>query len=589
MLSLALAGVHAAAPEAVTGSFSLQPAGGNSLLSCQSWCPAALQDAADQEHCRKLACAACESCVNAAKPTRPLFAWMAPSSKEPTHATSLPASTADVNLLTSADQLELDAFSAPLFETSKQETALELAKKIVSDETTDFVAPASEPVPSTPDPLVNQSLMPELTPEEKLLLEKRAEHALSEVEARRMQEAAEDKRNAESEQEGQREFDAERTALGAGTYQTDLLKPALLTHKRTALGEFEYDETPCKQWCGLPKRESSRMHCGVFWFLHVPKTAGTTLSAFLKDRAKIHGWSYANMWKLSLNESERAPPLSEVHWKRWNTSDQWTRNVLRELKRPRPHVIIHDHHQFPGLGNKFIQDEVIKPMAAELAEKGCELRFATSLREPIGHTMSRVRNEFATEGIHDRFMNFSKSNANSMAKYVVYNFQTQWPVNMRSYNLQPDVDEELLRESSEILSMFDLVGRSEEFEEFFKHVRMTLGWEGGKIPDLANSHHDYLQRAIDERMEDILNGTEVSPETVSALEDALRRNVSRQTFNNTLWAHEAQAVRVHNAVDSRLYHQFCTSSPYSVCEDRTALRALPRRLSKFVRRYLPSA
>lgn len=589
MLSLVLAGVHAAPADG--GFASLQPAAGDqqapsSVMSCQSWCPTELRNAADQEECRKLACAACEPCVKSASAPRPLRAWIAPSSKEPTHSTSLPASPADVNLLTSTDQLELDAFAAPLFEQSKQETALELAKKIVSDEMVAAVAKSSE---STPDPLANQSLVPELTPEEKERLEKRAEKALSEVEARRIQELEEDKRNAEFEQERLREYEAERSALGEGTYQTDLQKPALLTYKRTALGEFEYDESPCKQWCGLPKRESTRMHCGVFWFLHVPKTAGTTLSAFLKERAKIHGWSYANMWKLSLNESERAPPMSEIHWKRWNTSDQWQRNVLRELKRPRPHVIIHDHHQFPGLGNQYIQDEVIKPMAAELAEKGCELRFATSLREPISHTMSRVRNEFATEGIHDRFMNFSKSNANSMAKYVVYNFQTQWPANMRMYTLQPDVDEELLRESSELLSMFDLVGRSEEFEEFFKHVRMTLGWEGSKIPDLENSHHDYLQRAIDERMERILNGTEVSPETAAALEDAVRRNVSRQTFNNTLWAHEAQAVRVHNAVDSRLYHQFCTSSPYSVCEDRAALRALPRRLSKFVRRYLPSA
>ena len=142
MLSLVLAGVHAA-PETATSSVQpLQPAGDHqkipsSLLSCQSWCPTQLRNSMDQEQCTKLACAACDSCVNAAQLTvgngapQPLHVALAPSSKEPIHATWLPASAANVSLLTSTDLLDTNAFSPPLFDTSRQETALEPAKKII--------------------------------------------------------------------------------------------------------------------------------------------------------------------------------------------------------------------------------------------------------------------------------------------------------------------------------------------------------------------------------------------------------------------------------------------------------------------------
>jgi len=386
-----------------------------------------------------------------------------------------------------------------------------------------------------------------------------------------------------------RDYPDESTSSDTDAAQQQLRQlQELLNYNRGEQAEFEYDDSACDEWCGLPQGESTHMKCGLFWFLHVPKTGGTTLASWLKERAEMHGWSYANMWRLSLNETEKGPMDSEVHWRTWNQSIQWQHHVLQELKRPRPHIIVHDHHQMPGLGNRFLREEVLKPMARELAEKGCEMRFATSLRDPVSHSMSRIRNEFATEGIHERFMNFSKANSNSMAKYVVYNFQTQWPANLKTFSLQPQADEDLLADASEILSTFDLVGRTEDFEAFFTHIRSTLGWEGSKLPEAENSHDDYLQRAIDAKMESILGGSEVSEATAKALQLAMKRDVSRQTQNNTLWAHESAALRTHNAIDSRLYHQFCASSPYSVCRDRETLRSRPdvaERLSLFASRY----
>jgi hypothetical protein len=310
----------------------------------------------------------------------------------------------------------------------------------------------------------------------------------------------------------------------------------------------------------------------VFWFLHVPKTGGTNLASFLKERARLHGWSYANMWKLNLSKEERSDD-HEVRWRTWNVSNQWQNNVAAKLKADKPKIIIHDHHLMPGLNNPYMQEHVLGPMARDLQRKGCELRFATILREPIGHAMSRVRNEFATQSVHERFNQFSSQMSNSMAKYVVYNFASQWPEALREYRVQPQIDEDLLKNSSIILANFDLVGRTEELDEFVRHVRLTLGWEGTVLRgEDKNSHQDYVTREIEETLK-----------TATSTQEAAKELMRISNLDNTLWDEEERTLREHNALDSRLYRQFCTSRPYSVCDARTSSRPNAIRLFAQIR------
>jgi hypothetical protein len=362
---------------------------------------------------------------------------------------------------------------------------------------------------------------------------------------------------------------ASRSSINSGTWykESHAPKPLLLTYNRDKEGAFQYDETPCKDWCGLPNDNSTQMQCGVFWFLHVPKTGGTNLASFLKERARQHGWAYANMWKLNLSKDEKGDD-HEVRWKTWNTSHQWQTNVVKQLKTDKPRIIIHDHHLMPGLNNPYMQEHVLGPMARNLEARGCELRFATILREPIGHAMSRVRNEFATESVHDRFHQFSSQMSNSMAKYVVYNFASQWPEHLREYKVQPQVDEDLLRNSSIILANFDLVGRTEDMEGFVRHVRQTLGWAGTVLRgEEKNSHQDFVTREIEETLK-----------SSSSTQEAARELMRISRLDNTLWESEEKTLREHNALDSRLYREFCASRPYSVCEQRHAERPNALRL-----------
>merc|ERR1712028_84109 len=99
------------------------------------------------------------------------------------------------------------------------------------------------------------------------------------------------------------------------------------------------------------------------------------------------------------------------------------------------------HHNMPGLGNRYFATEVLAPLAQKLASKGCELRFATVLRDAVEHVKSaaffgRVRNRRQME-------RYGPRNANPMTKYVSYNFQSQWPTGFKWFPNPDGVDEKL--------------------------------------------------------------------------------------------------------------------------------------------------
>ena len=71
------------------------------------------------------------------------------------------------------------------------------------------------------------------------------------------------------------------------------LEPAL------QIGQYlPYDDSPCDTWTGLPSSEGEAlapMECGVLWFLHIPKTGGTTIQHHFHDNAAKQGWEFVNM------------------------------------------------------------------------------------------------------------------------------------------------------------------------------------------------------------------------------------------------------------------------------------------------------
>tara|TARA_B110001452_G_scaffold6737_1_gene6117 strand:+ start:444 stop:1115 length:672 start_codon:yes stop_codon:yes gene_type:complete len=190
-------------------------------------------------------------------------------------------------------------------------------------------------------------------------------------------------------------------------------------------GQFsQFDDGPCDEWRGVPPSDETAeapMQCGVMWYLHVPKTGGTTMMHHLHTHAEEYGWKYADMWKMNIPPEEQNPLNTPHHWKTWNMTDEW-KVVLDELEQPQPKLIVHDHHNMPGLGDSYMLNEVLSPMARALQGKGCELRFTTVLREPVSELKSlmlfrKVRSE--------DYITKVQENADAMSKYIIWNFHTQ--------------------------------------------------------------------------------------------------------------------------------------------------------------------
>jgi len=302
---------------------------------------------------------------------------------------------------------------------------------------------------------------------------------------------------------------------------------AVPRERQFALRAAEYDEAPCKAWCGMPDRPKP-MKCGVFWFLHVPKTGGTTLMSYFKQQSALHGWKYADMWQMQV-KPEDVPKAGPIHWGKWNMTEKWW-GVMSEVEKPEPKVLVHTHHNMPGLGNSFFATEILAPMAHKLAKKGCELRFATVLRDAVEHVKSaaffgRVRNRRQMD-------RYGPRNSNPMTKYVVYNYQSQWPRGFKSFPSPEGVDEKLIASAKSILSNFSLVGRTEDLGNFVRKMNIMLGWPEEQTAERANT---------------------------TPLENHYK-----------LGTDEIAKLQEYNKLDNKLYKQFCVGSRQSVCAARAA-------------------
>ena len=122
--------------------------------------------------------------------------------------------------------------------------------------------------------------------------------------------------------------------------------------------------------------------------------------------------------------------------------------------------------------------------------------------------------------------------ANSMTKYVSYNFRTQWPPGFQWFPNPDGVDEKLLASAQQILSNFSLVGRTEDLGTFVKKMNVVLGW-----PEDAKADRD---------------------------------NTTPESHHYTLEVSEIAELRGFNTLDNTLYTSFCVGSKASLCTSRAA-------------------
>merc|ERR1719272_2140042 len=161
-------------------------------------------------------------------------------------------------------------------------------------------------------------------------------------------------------------------------------------------------------------------------------------------------------------------------------------------------------------------------MRHRLSEKGCEMRLATILREPVAEVTSLMLfNKIPQE----EFVEKMEHHADAMSKYVTFNYETQWPIEFKQPGRTPwELGCKILAVARDILSEFSLVGRTEDLDPFMRAVNQALGWP----LDL----HSKAWRTGRENEESVPPPYTPTPEQVDA-------------------------VKAVNAIDSQLYHTFC--------------------------------
>ena len=144
----------------------------------------------------------------------------------------------------------------------------------------------------------------------------------------------------------------------------------------------------CAQWCGVPAKFKSatalpalpgaaaaalvaapprgdkqpaaaRGQCGMLWFTHPPRTAGSSAWSVLERKAKRMGWRTHDSLRMD------APgPHRNASW-RWEQSDAW-KALLADLDVAAPTLLLHHRQGMPGLSNLRLRAFLSKTKASPM-------------------------------------------------------------------------------------------------------------------------------------------------------------------------------------------------------------------------------
>lgn len=228
------------------------------------------------------------------------------------------------------------------------------------------------------------------------------------------------------------------------------------------------------------------MQCGAVFFLHIGKTAGTTVSRYLeasvpKDRrhlpadiprvAKEEGsCATCDYHFFKLFRPEKLQPQPIEQWSVFQELQSYLSNASKPL------AAIEIHHGAPGIGAE-LWDKYLAPWKQMLESQGCGLRMATVLRNPQGRLGSDW-DYCNIKGYLDgpnamNFCQFAAENSNTHIKYVLRGSKWLWKPEWHRLNVTEDL--KLLRHAQQAMLHFDLVGRTEELDGFMGQLQKLLG------------------------------------------------------------------------------------------------------------------
>jgi len=224
------------------------------------------------------------------------------------------------------------------------------------------------------------------------------------------------------------------------------------------------------------------MRCGVLWFVHVPKTGGSTVSDWLRQHSRANGWGpirtlakgpYRMYDSGHLEAGLPATrvigsPLRSANATARQQSLVW-RSIWRDAARPDgrpPRFVVKTHTGSLGTGSYLLNSGLFTRLAMLLARRGCRLTVATVVRDPAERTTSwavasRVRRE--------AFRPLVARIGNAQSQYLWYGDDFPRWLRTQPTNLHDKVFS-LLR------NRIAMCGVTDRLNAFLAEVASLLGW-----------------------------------------------------------------------------------------------------------------
>lgn len=271
----------------------------------------------------------------------------------------------------------------------------------------------------------------------------------------------------------------------------------------TKKARYSMCSTTSARWCGLPPQPPPRsLRCGVLVYLHVPKTGGTAVTQFLLQHASKSGWWFSTV----------------------TPQKPWAAIAAQIRKQRRPkHVVIHHVDASIALSNATLAESQLRPLQCWLKSHGCQLVYATTLREASARATSAAFYNRVPQAQYRPWI--IEHASNGMISFLLHN-----RLRLRRRNQTWPMTQQSLQRAQAFLSTFDAIGRTEELPAFISHLQRLLG-----------------------------NGS--SSSSVASI----RENATPERFKYVLTAEDRRWTQERSALDRQLYESFCSETcPHAV-------------------------